>query len=410
MENISHTLVSLATAVVIDRSMGREADPQQQKIRTRLILTGGAIAGNLPDLDILSTHLIPPPLGYLLLHRGYSHTVLYLLPQLLLLLLLLWVLWPAARQLLRNSVAARGGLVLAVVAGLVLHLAMDYLNVYGVHPWAPFDRRWLYGDSVFIVEPVFWALCGAPLAALLPKRWLSRAALLFLLILPAGFCLTAYLRWWSALSLMIASLLLYGFARTSPLSRQPVALSLLLACAFVAGQFAMASQAREQVRQGLLLANPHQQIMDIALSAFPANPFCWNANSIILSPDGKAYTLQHGLVSLWPATHALQQCPSALVSGRWPANASGHWQPGKTWTYSLVHLRNLVANDCRLAAWMRYARLPMQGNHALEDLRYFRENGNFSRINQDNATLDCASFWPDWGMPRADLLGIPANK
>jgi membrane-bound metal-dependent hydrolase YbcI (DUF457 family) len=36
--------------------------------------------------------------------------------------------------------------------GLLLHLGMDYLNVYGVHPFHPFDSRWRYGDMIFIVE------------------------------------------------------------------------------------------------------------------------------------------------------------------------------------------------------------------------------------------------------------------
>ena len=44
-----------------------------------------ALAGNFPDLDLVLTPLLPAPLGYLLHHRGHTHTVLYAFPQAMLL-------------------------------------------------------------------------------------------------------------------------------------------------------------------------------------------------------------------------------------------------------------------------------------------------------------------------------------
>ena len=46
----------------------------------------------------------------------------------------------------------------------LLHIGMDFMNNYGVHPFWPVDSRWWYGDSVFIIEPLLWAAC-APLAS-----------------------------------------------------------------------------------------------------------------------------------------------------------------------------------------------------------------------------------------------------
>jgi hypothetical protein len=63
--------------------------------------------------------------------------------------------------------AARTGL--AIGMGLALHLAMDYTNSYGLHPWYPFNARWFYGDMVFIVEPLFWVVLGVPLAMLVQR-------------------------------------------------------------------------------------------------------------------------------------------------------------------------------------------------------------------------------------------------
>ena len=36
------------------------------------------------------------------------------------------------------------------MCGTLLHLGMDFLNSYGVHPFWPIQNRWVYGDSVFI--------------------------------------------------------------------------------------------------------------------------------------------------------------------------------------------------------------------------------------------------------------------
>ena len=69
--------------------------------------------------------------------------------------------WELGPRALRWGTTA--ALVTACV-GMVLHISMDGLNVYGVHPFWPFDARWYYGDLIFIVEPVFWIAFGIPLA------------------------------------------------------------------------------------------------------------------------------------------------------------------------------------------------------------------------------------------------------
>ena len=68
--------------------------------------------------------------------------------------------------------------IVPLVAGVaflapLLHIAMDATNSYGVHPFWPFYDGWLYGDSVFIVEPLLWA-AAAPLGFLL-RTALARA-------------------------------------------------------------------------------------------------------------------------------------------------------------------------------------------------------------------------------------------
>ena len=128
MDNLSHTVAGLLAGELLHRCLPSEADGDRHALRRRLMLTTCALAGNFPDLDLVLTPLLPAPLGYLLHHRGHTHTMLYAIPQALLLAALLYLLWPGARRLLRESVSARAGFGLALVGGFGLHLAMDYLN------------------------------------------------------------------------------------------------------------------------------------------------------------------------------------------------------------------------------------------------------------------------------------------
>ena len=122
------------------------------------------------------------------------------IPKALLLAALIWLLWPSARTLLKASTTARWGLAASIALGFALHLAMDFTNSYGVHPWYPFDGRWVYGDMVFIIEPLFWVAIGVPMALIMrwrTARWLALAGLLAALVM---FAVKGYLGWKSMIS------------------------------------------------------------------------------------------------------------------------------------------------------------------------------------------------------------------
>src|SRR5690606_3787254 len=130
----------------------------------------------------------------------------YALPQALLLVGLIWLLWPAARRLLRESALARTGFALAVAGGFGLHLLMDYLNSYGIHPFHPFDSRWYYGDLIFILEPVFWIALGVPLAMAVRRGWLRALWLALLIAVPLYFTAKGFLAWVSFAALFALAL------------------------------------------------------------------------------------------------------------------------------------------------------------------------------------------------------------
>ena len=121
-----------------------------------MLTAGAVIAANLPDIDLAYTWITPPPLGYLLHHRGYTHTVAGLLA-LAVALPLAMRLWPAVRGSSSRALAWLWG---TVAINLIGHVALDALNSYGVHPFYPFDTRWYYGDAVFIFEPLVWLILG----------------------------------------------------------------------------------------------------------------------------------------------------------------------------------------------------------------------------------------------------------
>lgn len=109
MDNLTHSIIGFGVGEVVHRSLPAEADTLAQRVRHRLLLVSCALASNFPDLDLFLTRLLPDPLGYLLNHRGHTHTALWAVPQALLLAAVLWLCWPSARALLRASQAARRG-------------------------------------------------------------------------------------------------------------------------------------------------------------------------------------------------------------------------------------------------------------------------------------------------------------
>jgi inner membrane protein len=113
------------------------------------------IGANLPDVDVLAYW--DGPLGDLAFRRGWTHGIPalfvwpFLLTGLMLLLDRLVRAWrpglevPHAREILRLSAIA-----------IVSHPILDTLNTYGVRWLMPFDGRWFYGDTLFIVDPWMW--------------------------------------------------------------------------------------------------------------------------------------------------------------------------------------------------------------------------------------------------------------
>jgi inner membrane protein len=426
MDNLTHSIIGFGVGELAHRCLPPEAEPAQQRTRHRLLLVACALANNFPDLDLLLTHGLPPPLSYLMYHRGHTHTALMAVPQALLLVALLWLCWPAARALLKASGAARIGLAITVPLGLALHLLMDYTNSYGIHPFFPFDGRWVFGDMVFIVEPLFWVAIGVPMALIMRWRWLRMLLMAGLGVALLGVTVKGYLGW-PSLAALLAIGLACGWMQRRADTHVPVAagssvagagrggllLALAISVGFIGVQGAASNLGRQQITTALQRIDPASQVVDVAMTAFPSQPLCWAYVSVERNEAADRYRLRRGVVSVMPQWLAPQACPGSLApAGAVLASDAGGapalLQSGSV-TDSLRELRALKQDNCEVDAWLRFARAPALADGRLGDYRFATTpRGNFTTIDVANAAKAGCPKVPAWGYPRADLLTPPA--
>jgi inner membrane protein len=388
LDNLTHSLVgaALAQAAVPD---------QTNRPQRRLFLAAGVVAANLPDLDLVYVGITPPPLGYLLHHRGHTHTLLGLLVQGLLLAgLLMAVPW------VRGTLgAARGRLLALVSAGLLTHILLDAGNSYGVHPFHPFDARWYYGDAVFILEPWLWMLVGVPVG--LNAGRIGRGAVLALVgVLPALMTLAGVVRGGPLVVLAAAGVAL-GWCLRGTAPRRRAAAALAAATAFVGVLFVLSAAAEARTRAYLAPA-VRGELVDVVLNPNPADPVCWMAIAVEKDELAGEYVLHRGTVSLVPAWRPPDGCASHRF-GRGGGTYSAAW--GSPRRESLSRLRGLAAQDCAVRAWLQFGRAPAFRDGEIYDLRFDDgARGNFTAMRLGPAPAGCPPHLTSWAPPRADLL------
>lgn len=367
-----------------------------------------AIGSNVPDLDLLTSAFSGDKLEYLVEHRGHTHTIIGALAG----AAILYVLSEAFCRWRRWQLAARDHWHIAIAAmlALLLHVAMDFTNNYGVHPFWPFNNSWMYGDSIFIWEPLLWP-AAAPLVFLL-KTKVARALVGGMLAAAAAACFGSGLVPIGASLLMLAltaAMLFVGY-RAPPRTALMAGVSVWIAVtlSFVAAH----SLAQRQVA---VFAQSHFQdmrVLDYVVTPMPANPVCWDLMLPMTTED--EYVITRGTWSLWPAVLSAAQCPGrellrditaplTPIAGSNSANVDWHGEirmPRDQW-------RELVSIDCEAAAFMQFARVPWtllkEDRRIVGDLRYDREPTlGFAEIELKGAT-NCAAPQP-WLPPRKDVL------
>ena len=408
MDNVTHTLISAMVGEAIHRSTAASSTLTERSHRT-VAITVMVVGGNLPDIDLVHTAWAGTQLDYLLNHRGHTHTIVGAL--ILSLLLFAAVrLWWRYRGIEPSAADVRFLMLLAVLAPL-LHVALDFTNSYGVHPFWPVDNRWYYGDAVFIVEPLLWA-CSAPLLFTLRSKAM-RALVAVVLVVGIG------LSWASGLVpasfATLLTLLTLGLAAVGRNLRARTALSCGIAAWLVVTAAYWATGRMADARLDALLAErfPAARTLDVVLTPLPVNPVCREV--MTAQVVGDRYVVRRGTHSLLPAWLPASRCAELRLSGTSTAPLVAMAEPSTEemdWVGELSLPRELprtLARDyCAVSALFQFARVPWavpQGDDWLVgDLRYDREPElGFAEIAVGPAT-DCPSYRPPWVPPRRDLL------
>ena len=398
MDNITHSLVGVALA---DLSIGRTSKAQRS-----LFVGAGIIAANLPDIDLAYAAITPSPLGYLLHHRGHTHTVLGLAGLAVALLLAYWF-FPAVRKM-RFSGRLRFWLLIAIA--LASHLALDALNSYGVHPFYPVDNTWYFGDAVFILEPWLWLLLGIAAA------WNGRSGTARLAVaLPMALLLAAAARI-GAIPLEAVVLLavaggIFAWAAFGLSPRARAAWGLAI-CVVIIGSFIGASRVARRAAVDALHPVLRGPVTDVILTPNPGSPVCWSVIAVELRETDAEFVLWRGTLSLAPVWTPPTACGSHRLAGSRETRilGDGRFALRDTRSQSLTRLRRLAEGDCWVRAWLRFGRAPVVDDGSIYDLRFAERIGqNFSRMELV-PRRGCPSNVPNWGMPRADLLGEAGLK
>jgi inner membrane protein len=397
MDNVTHAFVGAA--------MAECAVPHGASSRTRTILiAAGVVAANAPDVDLLYTGITEAPLGYLLHHRGHSHT----LPGLAVLGVAMW----SALKLLPRAKAALQGMdrraILLIAAALLGHLLMDSANSYGTHLLYPFSTRWIYGDAVFVLEPWLWVILGAALASNAVRLWRVLVALLALAPLAAVVSL-GLLRP-GVLAAMLGVACALTFAARAWDRKKRAAVVLVAAAAIFLVMPAVSRLAKGAARRALYSVD-RGELVDIVSDVNPGVPWCWGVLTLQKAADGRSHALiaRRATLSLLPGVWPAASCASArLMSARWTAEDAAPsdtivWH--RRWQIDLEELRTLHAGNCRVRAWLQFGRVPYVANGTIADLRFEHPVGqNFTPMAVETGDRGCPSSVTNWELPRRDVL------
>jgi inner membrane protein len=400
VDNITHTLAGAALA---DLALRRRAE----KTERRLYTGAGVIAANLPDFDVLYSGITSQPLGYLLHHRGHTHTISGL-AGLAMVLILAYRLLPPVRKMRAGD---RVRLWCLIAIALASHLSLDALNSYGIHPFHPVDSSWYYGDALFIFEPWLWVILGFAVVQNVRTRLEMLAAALPILILPVTLASMGIIPPESAALLLLGGVpFAWLLRRASSRARAGIAIG---CCVTIAVAMLGVSRIARAIAVAALQSEVRGRLVDVILTPNPSSPLCWSVIGIDLAETAGEYVYLRGTMSLAPRWKDPTSCASHRFAGQ-PASRitrGGRFALRDVIRRPLAQLRNHAERDCRAHAWLRFGRAPVLTDEAIFDLRFAERVGrNFTYLPLGRRPdPGCPSFVPAWEMPRADLLDVGRN-
>lgn len=417
MDNVSHTLAGVLAAEAFLTLRRRHAPVSPAFATTAWVAS--AVANNFPDFDFVYPSITGGTLGYLLHHRGHTHTVVFALLASLLGCLGLRAL--AKAKTWQWSPWDWRVLDALVFLGPLLHLGLDSTNNYGVHPFWPLDNRWFNADAVFIIEPLFWAaviptvmasvnarvariLWSVPLVGILVVAWMMP-------FVPVGH---------AAFVTFLAGMM-FVVARASKAELR-VPLSIGISVAVFALFLLTGARARDQLQQQLAGTHVGAKLTDTVLTPLPINPWCWEVTAVLVDEASDTYAARRGTVAPFPSLRSAIQCPTFIGEEGTTAKlrlledekgtAALVWRD--EWKTSFSDMKQRIAASCHAQAFMRFARVPFlaelptaesgRTTSVIGDLRYDRSPElDFAEIELD-ANTECPKWVPPWTPRRSELV------
>jgi inner membrane protein len=375
VENLTHSLLG---ATLAEATLPLDASPAQR----RTFYVTGILAANLPDADLIYTSITTPPLGYLLHHRGHTHTVVGLIG-----LAALFAVAFAIPAVRRNTSRIAGRFWLLVVAALASHLIADGWNSYGVHPFYPVDNRWFYGDAVNIFEPWLWVLLGTAVA--MNARSTTRRFVIAGFI--AAICIAAgglgVIDAFVLAPIGVAAALLVLTLRRRRSSTRAIA-SLGVVAVFVVLSYGLSAEARTEAVASV--SHSSATVVDVILAPRPGNLLCWNA--LLLQREQDELVMRRANIPI--AQRWFSACRARAIE----------WLPVAE--QSIAQLQTTLG-DCRLQAWLQFGRAPAIRETWIADVRFGdpgRSNFSGMAITASRSQAECPRHITHWVYPRADLL------
>ncbi|MGE4107319.1 MAG: metal-dependent hydrolase [Bacteriovoracia bacterium] len=400
MDNVTHTLIGITAAETFLAARARRGP--RPSLRAPIYLAS-IIGNNLPDIDFVIPWMLGGgKLNYLLHHRGHTHTFLVAIAMMA---ITTWILV----RFFKTARADWKWVAGAALLGGCLHILADAMNNYGVHPFFPFYNGWIYGDAVFIVEPLL-IFTMAPLAFFRARTHVARAVWILIVVLVLG------LAWFgpftpavvAGFATIFLALQIFAQHRTDALK-----VALITVTATLANFFFASTVAKRNVTATLLSQVSAAEILQLSATPLPANPLCWSM--LVASREGADYVTRLGTLSLAPTLMPVSRCINWRFTGARtaPSVTPALHADGQQWLaeYSrpVDEFRRLYEENCYFAAGNRYFRVPFwipdRAGYRVGDLRYDREAGEgFTEFSIPAQPESCPRAVPPWNPPLQELV------